>query len=774
MSDNRLVVEDGGSSVVGGVTQKIISVTVGAENKIETTVVKKVIEVTLKQTGAAQSSGGNGLSDQFVYDPDEEAPHDNVYNDFALMMEKVVINEGRKYIQFLRNCEIPAGDYDMSYVSWLGGGNPFYSGTGIVVTIPEEGVTFSNIASFEVGKGLMVNNLSQDYIYSIPAMTPIAIKFFEGATILNMNCPFVFNDGYFTINSLEGAVANPTPFFGSGEAFVEQSSSGITQILFGGISSMLFNDIIKGSGGLQIIQQGDLFFDELVFGGSMPALQNFAITNAEFSGTTQRISTIRADHLPIDPIDGMDAAEVQTALEELRASGGANDVASVAYDLSDKIASLSGYWSGNIFAKALLTRTGRQVDGFITIIGLPDAVAPDEIPELPLTTLMVRGEDLPFQPRNFGNISEDVEFPLTEPGGFGILQNQVGEVSASSAVGSACSNFGGLLGEVPALIFFNVSNETAGQLSTIVSDNNPMQLVGAQFNAFVRVRYEAAYAEGEEPQAISISGTFPDVELGDAYDETVAIVGETEELYITDFEVAGGSLPDGLTLELGTNALRLYGTPTNTGAFSFTVILEDNLGNLYYPVIFNMDVTEPVALSFSWAGGSYPQAYKDIAYSRTLFTTYEDPSQLPITAELISGTLPTGLVLGVQDDYKVRLSGTPSAEGTFNFRIRVTDQFGTTDEEDASMVVNPYNPEHEPLYLGTVSGNSYNINFENGWQNTYSAENIDTWTAAHATEGMILKIRSGTMNKDFGEGPISVPIGDYMIFEGGYWRHYTY
>ncbi len=750
---------------------------------IEDLVAQNTIEIAGIAYGG--SSSGNGLSDQFVYDPDEENPANNVYNDFALMMEKVNINSGRKYVTLkssINNIDFPEGTWDVSYVTFNGNGNPFISGTAMNLTIGND-VFFSDIEGLEFGEGILVMFTGDEPAYVNPSGKAVTVKYVNGAGILAMTSPIFKNEagGFLFINAINGVVGNPKWFFGTGSELIEQEAGGQIQVFFGGVSSMVTDDFIKGAGTLALVQQGSEYLGAEVFGGpEQPGITNFEATNENFAGTTNRVQLSKAYKVGTDPIDGVDADDVQEALEQLARTNGVADIGSVGYDISDKISSLSGYWSGNIFGKLFLTRNGRTADGFISIIALADAVAPDELPELPLTTFFIRGEDLPFAPKNFGNISEEIPFPLTEPGGFGILQNQIDEMTAnSSAVGSAASNFGGLLGEIPAVIFFNVSNETAGGLATVVWNNNPLQIVGAQWNLFARVRYEIAYAEGEEPEAISLSGTFENGVVGEAYEQFVDIIGETEEVYIVDFTVGGGGLPDGLSMEIVSNQLRLYGTPTTANSFSFTVALEDNLGNIYSPATFSLDMAEapPDPFTIDLSGFTIPTFHVGHQKSVLYVIGLEDNSQNPLSqVEVISGSLPAKCGLYItSSNHKIQFNGKPNATGTYNFRIRVTDVLGNTAEKDMVCEVTDIgapvlNPEADPdLYLGTWSPNSQNINFTS-YQGG-SSQNIDAYTAS---EGEILKIRSASTYIIRGGSYYWVNIDDYIIFQNGLWSYYNY
>lgn len=177
--------------------------------------------------------------------------------------------------------------------------------------------------------------------------------------------------------------------------------------------------------------------------------------------------------------------------------------------------------------------------------------------------------------------------------------------------------------------------------------------------------------------------------------------------------------------------------------------------------------------------GSPAAGVEDVAYSDSLPIIVSSYSQIPLVTPVVSaGALPAGLSVSVVDDMPLLLSpelvisGTPTEVGEFTFTMTLTGDNGDTIDKELTLTITaaeppPYNPEDDPQYLGTVSGNSYNINFQNG----DPSESIFTYAAS---AGEILKIRSGTMNYDFGEGIISVPVDEYMIFEGGYWRHYIY
>jgi hypothetical protein len=99
-----------------------------------------------------------------------------------------------------------------------------------------------------------------------------------------------------------------------------------------------------------------------------------------------------------------------------------------------------------------------------------------------------------------------------------------------------------------------------------------------------------------------------------------------------------------------------------------------------------------------------PSASKDVSYSQTVEAT---GGITPYTWSIDSGSLPTGLSLNTSTGV---ISGTPTATGTSNFTVKVTDSQGTpaTDTQALSIVVyNDLSISTSSLPDGTV-GSSYN------------------------------------------------------------------
>ena len=173
------------------------------------------------------------------------------------------------------------------------------------------------------------------------------------------------------------------------------------------------------------------------------------------------------------------------------------------------------------------------------------------------------------------------------------------------------------------------------------------------------------------PVAISTS-TLPDWTINKSgYSSPITVTGGTGTL---TYSVTTGSLPAGLTLSTGGV---LSGTPTTAGVYPFTISATDTVGaadSKSYSVTIN-----PV-LSFTTS--SLPNWTVNLAgYSQTIVTAGGTGTK---TIALASGTLPTGLTLSTVG----LLSGTPTAVGTFNATLSVTDASGATLTKPYSITIN--------------------------------------------------------------------------------------
>ena len=78
--------------------------------------------------------------------------------------------------------------------------------------------------------------------------------------------------------------------------------------------------------------------------------------------------------------------------------------------------------------------------------------------------------------------------------------------------------------------------------------------------------------------------------LGTALDYTIPLEGDNTA---TGFEVAGGSLPSGVSVKLENGAVKLVGTPAATGNYSYKIKITNASGTEEYNL--TIKVIEPAA-----------------------------------------------------------------------------------------------------------------------------------------------------------------------------------
>jgi uncharacterized protein YhjY with autotransporter beta-barrel domain len=159
--------------------------------------------------------------------------------------------------------------------------------------------------------------------------------------------------------------------------------------------------------------------------------------------------------------------------------------------------------------------------------------------------------------------------------------------------------------------------------------------------------------------AIAVTpATLPNGTAGVAYSQTVSATGGAAPY---TFTVTAGTLPAGLSLAPGG---ALTGAPSSVGTFSFTVTATDANGQTG-SAAYSITIAAPTIV-LAPAAGPLPQATYAAPYSQSFTAT---GGVGPYSFVISSGALPAGLAL----DSSGALSGTPTAPGTYNFAVDVTD-----------------------------------------------------------------------------------------------------
>ena len=145
--------------------------------------------------------------------------------------------------------------------------------------------------------------------------------------------------------------------------------------------------------------------------------------------------------------------------------------------------------------------------------------------------------------------------------------------------------------------------------------------------------------------------------------------------------INSGGLPPGLFLSPGG---LLSGTPSQAGTYSFDVEVRDSSATqqfdtqAYVMIIYQGTSPDPLSITTTSpiTGGVTDNWYA--------YTLEASGGTWPRTWDMATGSLPDGLYL----DSNGVISGTPSAGGTFNFTVRVTDKDGTSRTQPLSLTIN--------------------------------------------------------------------------------------
>jgi len=195
---------------------------------------------------------------------------------------------------------------------------------------------------------------------------------------------------------------------------------------------------------------------------------------------------------------------------------------------------------------------------------------------------------------------------------------------------------------------------------------------------------DSAGQKATQAVSLTISGGFsitsesplPSGSVGVAYSYALAAAGGAPPY--TEWRVISGIVPAGLTLDSSIG--RIYGTPPTAGTLSFTVQVRDSVGNTASKT-FSLTVgAAPLAIT---TASPLPSGLLGRAYSQTLAAT---GGSAPYSWALTGGSLPADLSLEADAG---RLSGAPSAVGSYSFTIEVTDSARRTASKAFTLVIDP-------------------------------------------------------------------------------------
>jgi hypothetical protein len=182
------------------------------------------------------------------------------------------------------------------------------------------------------------------------------------------------------------------------------------------------------------------------------------------------------------------------------------------------------------------------------------------------------------------------------------------------------------------------------------------------------------------PPQIDTAST-PSAQLGMPYSLPLAASGGTPPYSWT---TSGGDLPPGMSLGLLSGVIT--GTPTAAGNYNFTVKLTDSKSMTVQRSLVISVSAPPLAA----AAPPLPTAITGTVYSQQLSATGGLP---PYSWSTTPGSLPAGLNL---DPAAGTISGTPTAEGSFNFTVTVSDSQSVKATVALSLHILVVGPEAVP------------------------------------------------------------------------------
>lgn len=209
---------------------------------------------------------------------------------------------------------------------------------------------------------------------------------------------------------------------------------------------------------------------------------------------------------------------------------------------------------------------------------------------------------------------------------------------------------------------------TSGVLSGVPSSASSAQVTvqvtdGLQTSRTIQVTFDiGSYAITSGPTLPNAVATLP-------YETTLAVQGGTGPF---EWELVGGSLPSGLTLQ-SNGVISGTSTVAETTAATIQVTDANNLSTTAVLQItaVNLIITTPSTL---------PGAVLNVPYSLTLTASGGvDPFGYDVTG----GVLPAGIIMNGSG----QISGTPTVVGNFNFTVTVTDAGMVSSQRSFTLVV---------------------------------------------------------------------------------------
>ena len=254
--------------------------------------------------------------------------------------------------------------------------------------------------------------------------------------------------------------------------------------------------------------------------------------------------------------------------------------------------------------------------------------------------------------------------------------------------------------------------------------------------ATVNAQFPLVIASPPPPQ-ISPTGNLPAGTVGVPYSGSLGASGGNGQF---SFSLAGGSLPDGLTLS---SSGTVRGTPTIPGQFSFTVGVADTAGGSGSRGFTILIQPAPLGIT---GGPTSP-----VSVGTAINITFAATGGVPPYRFTPGGNFPPGVSF-----VNATLSGTPGATGDFNFSVTVGDSAGAVVTRGFTLTVNASGPPTLSLG-GTLLSGKVGVDYAaqipvTGGTGPYS------FTGAGLPDGLILSASGAVSGKPTTPGSSSFTV----------------
>ena len=220
-------------------------------------------------------------------------------------------------------------------------------------------------------------------------------------------------------------------------------------------------------------------------------------------------------------------------------------------------------------------------------------------------------------------------------------------------------------GEAP--VWYLTANSYVTSLTnhgTIIAGSHKLYVNGSQYTSSMATTDGGKlYAESEADTSDVITISTLALHSGKTGAEYLAYITAKSESAMS-WDIADGSLPDGLTLTESGDVGIISGTPTTPDTYTF--IVEAYNENYFAAMPYTLDITDGSSATISIATTKLNDASTYTPYSAALATSGQG---IPVWSVESGFSLPNGLTL---DSETGIISGTPTRVGTYTFMVRAT------------------------------------------------------------------------------------------------------